>query len=56
LETLFLSSNFGMPLASERFAETIFARVGIGHNSGRRGRSLQESMGMTAPFIGQQNF
>ncbi len=32
--------QLGMPLSSERFAEAVCTRLGIRHNSGRRGRPV----------------
>ena len=48
--------QLGMPLGSERFAETICARAGMRRNSGKRGRPLQEGAVLAAPITGQRDF
>ncbi len=48
--------KLGMPLGSERFLETICARLGVRHNSGRRGRSRGENTPPPVPQTEQQGF
>jgi putative transposase len=48
--------RLGMPLGSQRFAETVCARVGIRHNSGKRGRSPGDQASRPAPLVEQPDF
>jgi hypothetical protein len=46
----------GMPLGSERFAETICARLGIRRNTGKRGRVPGEETDSRPTLADQQGF
>ena len=48
--------KLGMPLGSERFAETICARLGIRRNTGKRGRATSEERDAATVATEQQGF
>ena len=48
--------RLGMPLGSERFAETICARLGIRRNTGKRGRAPGEERESPTALTEQQGF
>ncbi len=48
--------KLGMPLSSERFAETICARLGIRRNTGKRGRAPGDERGSSVALTEQQGF
>ena len=48
--------RLGMPLGSERFAETICARLGIRRNTGRRGRAPGDERESPMALTEQQGF
>ncbi len=48
--------KLGMPLGSERFAETICARLGIRRNTGKRGRAPGEERESPTALTEQQGF
>lgn len=49
--------QLGMPISNERFAETIFGRMGVRHNSGKRGRPNGPANEASAqPITNQQDF
>jgi putative transposase len=48
--------KLGMPLGSERFAETICARLGIRRNTGKRGRVPGEETDSRPTLADQQGF
>jgi len=49
--------QLGMPIGSERFAETICASLGIRHNSGKRGRPNRPAdEASKQPITNQQDF
>ncbi|MBK9021523.1 MAG: transposase [Sulfuritalea sp.] len=48
--------RLGMPLGSERFAETICARLGIRRNTGKRGRTPNDERESPAAVTEQQGF
>lgn len=49
--------QLGMPVGSERFAETICGRLGVRHNSGKRGRpNGLANEASTQPITNQQEF
>jgi putative transposase len=48
--------RLGMPLGSERFAETICARLGIRRNTGKRGRTPNDAHDSPTAQTEQQRF
>lgn len=50
--------QLGMPVGNDRFAEAICARLGIRHNSGKRGRpdTLKEAANLLPQMLGQKDF
>jgi putative transposase len=49
-------ATLGMPLGSERFAETICARLGIRRNTGKRGRAPGDERESPTALTEQQGF
>jgi putative transposase len=48
--------RLGMPLGSERFAETLCARLGIRRNTGKRGRTPGDERESPTALTEQQGF
>ncbi|WP_366504392.1 hypothetical protein, partial [Propionivibrio sp.] len=55
-ETIREALRLGMPLGSERFAESICRQLGIRRNTGQRGRPVTEKEAVTNPLPGQTDF